>query len=160
MGKYDVKFNCGHTQTVELFGKEKERWKKIDWLQENSVCSDCYKQQQKEQLEKFEENLPKLEGTAKQIEWARKIRLNNLNKLERNILETINYLNSTTFHIIKFTKKQKEQLTKEGKKLLENLKNSNSAKVWIEEVENKGYKITIKQFMGKILESETGIYKL
>ena len=29
--KYDVRFSCGHTHTVELFGKSADRERKIKW---------------------------------------------------------------------------------------------------------------------------------
>lgn len=43
--KYDVKFSCGHTHTVELFGKTSEREQKIAWYEKSGVCPDCYKEQ-------------------------------------------------------------------------------------------------------------------
>lgn len=33
MGKYNVKFSCGHTEERELFGKMTERTKKIEYWQ-------------------------------------------------------------------------------------------------------------------------------
>ena len=43
MAKYEVKFSCGHTETVSLFGKDTERKRKIEWYEENGYCSECYK---------------------------------------------------------------------------------------------------------------------
>lgn len=43
--KYDVKFSCGHTCTVELFGKTSDRERKIKWYEECAVCPECYKEQ-------------------------------------------------------------------------------------------------------------------
>ena len=40
--KYDVKFSCGHTETVELFGKNADRQRKIAWFEESGLCSKCY----------------------------------------------------------------------------------------------------------------------
>lgn len=42
--KYDVKFSCGHTETVELFGKIEERKRRIKYYEEEGVCSECYKE--------------------------------------------------------------------------------------------------------------------
>ncbi len=43
MAKYHVKFSCGHVQTVELFGKDKDRQRKIEYYEERGLCKDCYK---------------------------------------------------------------------------------------------------------------------
>ena len=42
MAKYDVTFKCGHTGTVELFGKSEERERKLRWYEKNAICPDCY----------------------------------------------------------------------------------------------------------------------
>lgn len=42
MAKYTVKFSCGHTQTIQLYGAEKERAKKIEYFREYGLCSACY----------------------------------------------------------------------------------------------------------------------
>lgn len=41
MAKYEVKMACGHTHTVELFGKTSDRERKIKWLEENGICPEC-----------------------------------------------------------------------------------------------------------------------
>lgn len=46
--KYDVKFSCGHTDTIELFGKGLDRERKIKYLEEYGLCKACYRQQQEE----------------------------------------------------------------------------------------------------------------
>lgn len=43
--KYDVKFSCGHVHTVELFGKNSERERKIKWYEQCGVCPNCYREQ-------------------------------------------------------------------------------------------------------------------
>lgn len=43
MAKYDVTFSCGHTETIELLGKEKNRRSKIEFFEEKGLCSECYK---------------------------------------------------------------------------------------------------------------------
>lgn len=47
--KYNITFSCGHTGTVELFGKDKERHKKLEYFQENGLCSECYKKMMREE---------------------------------------------------------------------------------------------------------------
>lgn len=43
--KYDVKFSCGHIQTVDLFGKADEREKKINYFEKYCDCQECYDRQ-------------------------------------------------------------------------------------------------------------------
>lgn len=42
--KYDVKFSCGHTHTVQLFGKYADRERKIEYFERCGVCPDCYRE--------------------------------------------------------------------------------------------------------------------
>lgn len=42
--KYDVKFSCGHEETIELFGKGTERERKIVYFEKYGVCSCCYRE--------------------------------------------------------------------------------------------------------------------
>ena len=41
MGKYNVVFKCGHEEEVNLFGKYKDREKRIEWYQKECDCSKC-----------------------------------------------------------------------------------------------------------------------
>lgn len=41
--KYDVTYSCGHTATVELFGKSEDRDRKLHWMETEGMCPDCYK---------------------------------------------------------------------------------------------------------------------
>ena len=43
--KYDVNFSCGHEATIELFGKNEERHRRIDYLEKFGVCPKCYQEQ-------------------------------------------------------------------------------------------------------------------
>jgi hypothetical protein len=84
MAKYDVKFSCGHTETKELFGKGTERERKIEYWEQNGICTECYKKQQAELMaaKTQEMSLPTLEGSEKQIAWAEKIRVQMIERLE------------------------------------------------------------------------------
>lgn len=42
MAKYTVKFSCGHEATIELFGKDVDRKRKIAYFEENGLCPECY----------------------------------------------------------------------------------------------------------------------
>ena len=41
MGKYNVVFKCGHEEEVNLFGKYKDREKRIEWYEKECECSKC-----------------------------------------------------------------------------------------------------------------------
>lgn len=53
--KYEVKFSCGHVETVELFGKESDRQHKIAWFKKAGLCSECYKAKKEEEYKKANE---------------------------------------------------------------------------------------------------------
>lgn len=48
MAKYQVTFSCGHTETINLGGKDKDRHRKIAYYEEHGLCSKCYKETIKE----------------------------------------------------------------------------------------------------------------
>lgn len=50
--KYEVTFSCGHTHTVELFGKTSDRERKIKYYETYGVCPDCYKAQKTAEMAK------------------------------------------------------------------------------------------------------------
>lgn len=85
--KYDVTFSCGHTETVELFGKSADRERRIEWYKEHGVCTECYKKQQAERQsnankalkEKFPQ-LPTITGVSEnQVKYAEDLRRGFLN---------------------------------------------------------------------------------
>lgn len=43
--------SCGHTETVELFGKDADRHKKIEYFETYGLCKECFKTQVKEKEE-------------------------------------------------------------------------------------------------------------
>lgn len=47
--KYDVTYSCGHTATVELFGKTEDRERKLHWMETEGMCPDCYREWQYEE---------------------------------------------------------------------------------------------------------------
>lgn len=49
--KYDVTYSCGHEGVVELFGKNKERERKLKWYQSSAVCQECYQREQAKEME-------------------------------------------------------------------------------------------------------------
>ena len=47
--KYTVTYSCGHSGTVELFGPERDRERKLEWYRDSAVCPECYARQQTEE---------------------------------------------------------------------------------------------------------------
>lgn len=71
MAKYTITYKCGHTEEMQLFGKEKDRYSKIDWYATQD-CPECKAAAARAAAK--ERGLVELEGTAKQIVWAEQIR--------------------------------------------------------------------------------------
>lgn len=93
MAKYTIKFSCGHTAEISLYGKTSERERKIKWY-EKGVCPDCYKkgQEEKQALEyqamldwAAARNLPELNGSEKQVHFGVKIRDKIIKEIEGRI---------------------------------------------------------------------------
>ena len=118
MAKYEVERACGHTETVVLFGKTRDR----EWRlarETEKLCYECWQKELKEEREKENQEaaeaakemyLPELTGTEKQIAWAETIRqkmladidefiFRNVNKEQRNapkLREAIEHIKSKT----------------------------------------------------------------
>ncbi len=82
--QYKVMFSCGHEDTVNIIGKMSERERMLKWYEHSAVCPKCYKEKREQEKKLHEEqkeiaknefNLPKLEGSEKQIAWANNLRL-------------------------------------------------------------------------------------
>lgn len=94
MAKYDVMMSCGHTQTIQLFGKMEDRRKKIAWLENHGLCTECAKKETernhaeataKAAAKAVVDNLPELTGTEKQVNWALTIRAKILAEVDKKI---------------------------------------------------------------------------
>lgn len=81
MAKYDIKMSCGHTVTIELYGKMDAREKRIHYLEQYGICPACW-EAMRDEWETARE-LPPLEGTEKQIVWARRVRQERIKELEK-----------------------------------------------------------------------------
>ena len=82
MAKYQVTHSCGCTETHQLYGKQKDRDSKIEWL-EGTLCRKCYRAEKAKEREQANEragNLAEslgfvaLTGSEKQVAWAQTIR--------------------------------------------------------------------------------------
>ena len=87
MAKYTIHHYCGHEETVELFGPNKERQNKIAWL-ESQPCVQC-------RLAGTED----LKGSPKQRAWAGEIRQSKLAGLSTEDTEILMGIKSARWWI-------------------------------------------------------------
>ena len=75
MAKYTITHKCGHTVTIQLFGKYADRERRIASL-ENQECDECIRARENAAVAEAKERrgLADLTGTDKQVAWANAIR--------------------------------------------------------------------------------------
>ena len=80
--KYRIKYACGHEGDIDLTGPTRERERKLEWYATCS-CKECQEMERKKATEEMtkELGLPDLQGTEKQIDWAARIRINEIRDL-------------------------------------------------------------------------------
>ena len=87
--KFDITFQCGHTETRDLSDRPAGKRKSLaNWLSQQDECTACWRENNKDELNtKRREaalqnqnalDLPDLEETDKQLEWAPIFRNNML----------------------------------------------------------------------------------
>ena len=83
MAKYTVEYKCGHTGTVELFGKTSDREWRLEQLAKG-ICPDCEEAELRKVIAEFnaERELPALSGTDRQVAWADKLRMYAIRMIE------------------------------------------------------------------------------
>ena len=83
MAKYSVTYKCGHTGTVELFGKTSDREWRLEQLAKGN-CPDCEEAELRKVIVDFnaERDLPSLSGTDRQVAWADKLRMYAIRMIE------------------------------------------------------------------------------
>jgi hypothetical protein len=90
MAHYDVHYSCGHTADIQLFGPNRERQRRLEWLESQGLCPGCFRDKKaRENAEQnaaaeswsAQEGLPVLDGTQKQCAWAETIRQKALTRL-------------------------------------------------------------------------------
>lgn len=93
MAQYKVTFSCGHDGFVSIIGSAKDREWKIERAS-MAECTECYEKRKQEERQKEnkiaaekakEMELPKLQGTEKQVAWANTLRQEVVEKLEKLI---------------------------------------------------------------------------
>lgn len=83
MAKYQILYLCGHTEEKQLFGPEARRQSYIAWCGEAAQCTACRKADAEAATEalEVEYGLPALQGSEKQVAWARTIRFKALREV-------------------------------------------------------------------------------
>ena len=91
MAKYDVTYSCGHSETVQLYGPTRDRQRKIEWMERDGLCPECFKaHKEAKQAEKEAKAVEGLElvaltGSEKQIKWADSLRAQTLADVRRRV---------------------------------------------------------------------------
>lgn len=86
MAKYDITYACGHTETVQLYGKIKDRLDYIEWAKENQICHECRKADREAAKAAAAERAKAngmTEGSDKQMAWACDIIERTLNRMRQ-----------------------------------------------------------------------------
>lgn len=67
MGRYVIRFSCGHEDTIELFGKRTDIDHKISCLEKNGLCPACCRESREMAMTDFERmhRFPVLTGSEK-----------------------------------------------------------------------------------------------
>ena len=78
MAQYEIRYTCGHTESIQLYGKEVEREREIS-RREAGLCKECWIAEQRKAAEAVvasvkDSGLAPLVGSPKQVAWAEEIR--------------------------------------------------------------------------------------
>ena len=75
MAKYSIRRACGHIETVNICGAYADRDRQAEYEAEK-LCYECYQAEKaaKAAQAEVEDALPELEGSPKQVAWAKDIR--------------------------------------------------------------------------------------
>ena len=150
MAKYYIEHTCGHSETVELFGKTSEREHRIEWLESNP-CTECWKKERKAEAEAKEAktieaikqklgenaynafadlsksaNEGELKGSDKQISWAEDIKAKFVHQAIEELQGVVPRLYTEA------TEQQKTATVNRINALAEVVRTQDSAAWWIE----------------------------
>jgi hypothetical protein len=91
MAWYNINYTCGHTDRMQLYGKETSRQREIH-NRERGNCQDCWKNENAKRnsaiadaAEAANPDLPALVGSDAQVLWARGIRARAVDNIARAI---------------------------------------------------------------------------
>ncbi len=164
MAKYTVTYRCGHEREVTLFGPTRDRERKLEWMA-TIRCPECQKKAEGEAIQKREEELglPALQGSEKQVNWAKDIRISRINSLERWGDQINDKLEDIGYRIEEAEKKEMPEKAEkyknkiaEGQKLLEEVI---EAMEGIHDIDKASWWIDIRDKEGRELLEAYKAYK-
>ena len=120
----EIQYSCGHFG--EVYSVSRAR---IEWLEREGLCPECYKEQQRAKAEKVSEGLPELQGSEKQIAWAKDIRT-------KFYIACLEYLEARELY--KHAPDQVERTANERKSFEEIIEQNVQTKWWIDNRETIG----------------------
>lgn len=103
--EFEIDYSCGHTETKDLSDLPAgSRRGRVKFLEEKGNCFECYKKSNKKKdaaefkkyvkqqvkqakIDSEELELPDLEGTDKQIDWATQIRIELIETAREHLVE-------------------------------------------------------------------------
>lgn len=78
MGWENITYKCGHEGREQMYGKMKDREKKVKWISDNKICPNCEIIEINTKAEKSN-----LIGSPKQVIWAEDIKTQMLNEINK-----------------------------------------------------------------------------
>ena len=143
MAKYSYKYLCGHGYgTVNLYGKESDRQRKLAWYADTFVCPDCFKKQKAEE----DAAAPKTASLHLAVygDVYQSIQVHGQLAANKEALKQLGYQwgDEIDGGLLALFKKPKLALQKWT--VVRNVEDiQNTAKQWADELTDLGYKITV-----------------
>lgn len=128
--KHTITHACGHEEIHQLYGPNRERTQKLEWLP-TTLCTECFKAQKLDEAKNATAGYPALIGTPKQVAYATNLRAEKVKRIEekavaaREVLARISEL--PVDKVAAYLEKAGEHIA-----LLERAKIETSAVWWIE----------------------------
>jgi len=138
MAKYEITYRCGHTRTVQIYGTNVhgERERKAAWYG-TRLCPECYERSKAEYIENlptYDDGLPKLVGSPKQVKWAQDIRAHRFAEVDELLANAAEAYVKTP----DATEEQIENYVNSVRKITGVFFGETSARYWIDNRDYKG----------------------
>lgn len=100
MAKYTVKQSCGHLTEHQLYGPDRGRHDRLDWLR-TVPCLDCKHETERAAATQAATaaGLPTLVGSEKQVAWALTIRAKAMAEVDQAIARKVTDLERRAGHL-------------------------------------------------------------
>lgn len=162
MAKYDVTYRCGHTGTVELYGKNEDRARRLEGLKvcDCPACEAASKRAAAERQvsEDRDNGLPTLTGSEKQVNWAVQLRhefIRQVEEFRQNLTRTYEQAAATHPELAeKHAEVYRQNMDISGRTLSAILAGRTAASWWIENRDRGFLRVLQKESqMSEILDS-------